>query len=570
MITHNPHQFDLIQQSLSDQMRAWEHAMKRQKTLHQGLIGLQVGILISLMIGLIGHFTLGLTQSQFIVLTVSISLGCIGLALSRLWLTRPPVQQIAQQFDTTFAFQERASTALELLTGAIQAEPTLHARQIQDTYHQIQSINIHQRIVPPPNRYDWARLSALVMLLLGAIILFPTPSVSIPSAPSQSETVIIQGVDQLEETLKMLALDATLEDTDRQALFDELSAILDTLNHEAISVDEALALINEAQELLQSQASEMQTAINQQNQALDTALEALQNADEPFASLEEALAQIAMQPEPINAEQLAQAAQALNEHAPELAQQIAQIAEQLEQPDPVTPREQFEQALEELQALERAQQRQQDSADQLEELAQQLEQEQPDQQGDSTQSDGLESVDDDEREGEQPQSGEEGDSPAEQDQEEGAESTGEQPQSGENPSDDPASDSQPDQQGESGSDSNQDGETLTQQTNANNPNPDENFLSQAETSAATQDTINVPSSIIDENVSEIRLGSDDTHTQQGDFTDNPTGTITVPYQDVFNTYLNNATSALEQTYIPIGLRDVIRNYFTAIHPSSND
>jgi hypothetical protein len=40
----------------------------------------------------------------------------------------------------------------------------------------------------------------------------------------------------------------------------------------------------------------------------------------------------------------------------------------------------------------------------------------------------------------------------------------------------------------------------------------------------------------------------------------------VPYNEVFSDYSEAANRALDQDYIPLGLRDVVRDYFSSLEP----
>ena len=51
-----------------------------------------------------------------------------------------------------------------------------------------------------------------------------------------------------------------------------------------------------------------------------------------------------------------------------------------------------------------------------------------------------------------------------------------------------------------------------------------------------------------------------------DFDDNPLGESRVSYDAVFSDYQNAANRALESDYVPLGLRDVVRDYFTSLEP----
>jgi hypothetical protein len=55
---------------------------------------------------------------------------------------------------------------------------------------------------------------------------------------------------------------------------------------------------------------------------------------------------------------------------------------------------------------------------------------------------------------------------------------------------------------------------------------------------------------------------------EGEFSQNPTGQSFVPYTEVYGDYRQAANRALDSDYIPLGLRDVVRDYFTSLEPGS--
>jgi hypothetical protein len=57
---------------------------------------------------------------------------------------------------------------------------------------------------------------------------------------------------------------------------------------------------------------------------------------------------------------------------------------------------------------------------------------------------------------------------------------------------------------------------------------------------------------------------------EDNFTENPTGNVTVPYNQVYSSYQNAANQALDSGYIPLGLKDIVRNYFTSLEPGSTE
>ena len=44
------------------------------------------------------------------------------------------------------------------------------------------------------------------------------------------------------------------------------------------------------------------------------------------------------------------------------------------------------------------------------------------------------------------------------------------------------------------------------------------------------------------------------------------GQVLVPYHEVYYHYLDTANRAMEQSYIPSGLKDYVREYFSRLEP----
>jgi hypothetical protein len=82
------------------------------------------------------------------------------------------------------------------------------------------------------------------------------------------------------------------------------------------------------------------------------------------------------------------------------------------------------------------------------------------------------------------------------------------------------------------------------------------------------DPVYAPQRIGGQSSEEIQLdpNASDAPVTEGQFAENPTGNTSVPYNQVFNDYSRAANEALQQDYIPLGLRDVVRDYFTSLEP----
>ena len=58
----------------------------------------------------------------------------------------------------------------------------------------------------------------------------------------------------------------------------------------------------------------------------------------------------------------------------------------------------------------------------------------------------------------------------------------------------------------------------------------------------------------------------DTPMSEGEFAENPAGEAQVPYSEVYADYADAANEALEGEYVPLGLRDLVRDYFSSLDP----
>jgi len=79
-----------------------------------------------------------------------------------------------------------------------------------------------------------------------------------------------------------------------------------------------------------------------------------------------------------------------------------------------------------------------------------------------------------------------------------------------------------------------------------------------------------PRAIGGEGGQQVQLGGSgepgDTVIEEGNFVEGPEGESIIGYDRVYSDYANAARQALQRDYIPLSLRDVIRNYFASLEP----
>jgi septal ring factor EnvC (AmiA/AmiB activator) len=574
-------------QQIASIVQQWEARLRWTRALRWLPRSLAPGLLIGLAAAFFSRGTPALSDTQVVLLTLIGTLGGAALMFGVILLRRRSATASAQRFDLRFGLYERVSTAIELLEGRIAGDPGLAAHQVSDALTTAQQVDHRQRL---PYRINWREWLALVLIaVMLAIVLLLIPRAGAQSAEDAArEAVIAQAEDAVREQIQNVSSDTNLRDDDRQQLLQALQSSLETLRDEGISTEEAFATLSEVEQALSEQSQQMQQQAAAQQAALAQALEEMRTELSPELSdvtgedMAAALRELAEMLEQMTPEQLQQLQDALNQAAesmmnsdPALAEQLRQAMEQLGEMDPAA-REALENLARQIQqaqtSQQQSQQQMQESAERFRELQEQLAQGQnppESSQGQSDQEQGSQASEQGEG---QPGQDEGGSAPgASENSQAGQGTTGST--AGEGGGQDESeqgaltaagrgSEGAGDGQGDlsvdaGGSSRGEGGDPDTSEDN----NPDGEGVGEYE-------AIFAPRSERGMGDDEVRLESDpgDTPVSEGEFSANPSGEARVPYNEVFSDYADAANHALESDYIPLGLRDVIRLYFTSLEP----
>ncbi len=542
------------------------------------------GLLIGIAIVGFSRFYPGLPDSVNLALTVAACLIGMLVLFGMIWLRPRPLIHVARRFDRYFGLKERLSTALELMDGTIHGDPDLTALQLADAQSVALSLTPEKDIPLRVEVREWLIVLALAAALL-MLLLLP-PAVSRPDEITRQRAAIDTSVEAVEEILRDIAQDPNLTDEQRQPLLEALETQLETLRDPNVSMDEAFASLSEIENQLNDAAESVREQMTQQEQANQEALSAMQRGmpNEQAAgaeSLEQAMQQMQqgipqMSQEQMSqaADSLEQAAQALESTDPQTAQALQDAADALRDGDTQAAQEALKRAME---GRPERGERSESQLEQLQTNAQAANQAQQDaaEQADSESQEPPQSG-----EGEKPGEGEQGNPGDGQGSETGTEpGDGDTPGLGEGDSAElgsqQSSQSITGQQGLGGDGAGDGATTLnqdaTERLQTRNPNleqPDNNPDGRGE---AEYEAIFAPRySVEGTGDGQIELAADpgELPTDEGDFQDNPFGQSVVPYSQVFSDYSDSATRALESDYIPLGLRDVVRQYFSSLDPAS--
>ena len=538
-------------------LAGWESRYQRRelsKTWPRTMIG---ALFISLTAGIIAYARFRWPAGDLALMTVAIcGIGGFASLLHAVLFSRSRLTR-ARYFDLEFGLKERVSTALELLEGRIQTPPEIESAQIADALAQARQVDAGGKIGLDFRRREWM---ALLVLLVAVLLMILVPLLVgqelIPAGPSPAVQAAREDVREIIETA---ATDTSLEDIDRKTLLNALEMTLERLQAEDISAEEAFAAMSQLESRIEDIANALQDGIDLDQSSLEAAAQAIE-AFMPLADRQEN----ASGAESEQAARMSlEAARELAQTNPELSERLQNMAAALQSGDRQSLQEQLDQAQEQLrqarQAVQEAQSGQQmlqDQAERAEQAASEIAQQQAaSQQGEAETSDAGRPR------GAQP-GGEQADAAR------AGASQGDQPAlqnmpgGGENPASQQDSDSAGQGAGE-GRPSNTSlpgsgGEDQGAET-------DNRSTGAGEIDYAA---IYNPTGIDGGGADEIRLatGASDQTFAEGNFDDNPLGESRVSYDTVFSDYQHAANRALESDYVPLGLRDVVRDYFTSLEP----
>jgi hypothetical protein len=542
---------------LVQQLRLWNG----RRRLLDGLLwlprGLLAGLLLAVLVAVVARFRPFLTNEE--VAYVAVGTAVIGLVIAIIWLLlrRFSLIEQARFADSEFALQERSSTAVEIHDQQIEATSTMASLQLSDTLEAARLVDTKVQLPFVLNRQDWPVILAAVALLVMAVLL-PNPQESIVKENRAVKESIEEQIEAIEALQEEILENPALTEAQREELLEPLEGALQELGVGDLSREEAVAVLSEAEaDLRELEANNSTNSLQQalqdagqplaDNEASQSLGQALQNGN--LAQAGAAAAQLADDLPQMSQEELAQLAQDLAQTAEslanidtELAQELAQAAQALQNGDVAAAQQALQQASGTLQ--QRAQEGA--AAAQADQAAGQLNQ-------------GRQEV----AQAGQPGQGQQGQGQQAQGQGQGQQGQG-QGQNGQQGQ----GQGQGEGQGGEGS-GNGDGSGSGSQNNTGEgtggPGPGGGHAENVfvpdfvDLSGETGVDIELPAECLANPADCGGLLSENP-------TDFTTEGSTIPYDQVFGDYRDAANEALQDDYIPLGLKGYIRDYFSSLEP----
>lgn len=545
---------------ISNQLNAWNQRRQQRELLIWGPRGLMFGLYAAVAIAAIARFRPFLTNLEVAYWAIGLSAVGLIIGVGFVLAQRRDMQEKARFADETFGLKERATAALELNANTIDAPLDIKEAQLEDTLSSIENIDASSALPFEINNQDWGLIGLAIALLLAAIIL-PNQMESILQGQRAVQQTVAEQIEKIEALEEAIENNAALSEEEREALLNPLQDARQELENGVGSREEALAALSQAEsalreleaqnstEALEAQMAQAGSNINSQSgQPLSEAMEQgnLSQTAEELEALSESVSGLSETEQQELGRELSQTSSELQGINPELAEQLSEAGSALQQGNV----EDAEQALDQAAEITAAEAEAAELAEAAGEAASEL-------------SEGRQEVTQSGQEGGEPQAGQAASSETAP---EGAEGESGQTAEAEN--------------GAQSGQANQAGQGATQTEAQAGTGAAGGESSQSGTVGGTEgggstDNVFVPPfrDLSGEEGVAVELSADCTaglencgeliSTSPSEFGDENS---IVPYEEVYSEYANTAYESLSEDYIPLGMKEYVRDYFSSLEP----
>lgn len=341
----------------------WGLRLRLAESLTWGPWGAAAGLGIGLLLALAARLWPLLTQPWLGGLAVFLALtgGAVGLAFA--WVRPRSPGRLARIFDRRFALAERLTTALEIGSGRLLVAPMMAAAQLADTLQAAGRVNPGNLLPLRPSRPALAVLGVLVVAL-AFLLWLPNPQETVLAQRAAVRAAIEEQIEELEAAREAVAEAEGLTEAERELLLEALDEAIAALDEGRATPEEALAALAQAEQVLvplrdpgatgvraglDRAAGEMSDSTLTRDIAEALARGDYRAAAQALAAYSETKGEMLTREEELElARELAQAAEALAASDPALAEQLARAAQAIERGEIAQAREAIRQAAQQM------------------------------------------------------------------------------------------------------------------------------------------------------------------------------------------------------------------------------
>jgi hypothetical protein len=256
-------------------LRPFETRLRRREGLSWATWAAGAGLAAAALLALAGRFFPLLPSAQLLALCLAFVVAPALAALAAAWLRPGSPLTIARRCDRELALAERLSTALELGSGALKTNPHLAEAQLGDAERHLAALDPGSAFPWRPSRRRAGVFLALAAALVAAFAL-PNPQDAVLQRQAHEQEVIAQETAKLEKLRAELVEEGALTTTPQgEMALKTLEDLIAELKAGELSPEEALAAVSAAEEEL----ARLQAANDARQSALGDAAAALSEHD---------------------------------------------------------------------------------------------------------------------------------------------------------------------------------------------------------------------------------------------------------------------------------------------------
>jgi len=345
--------------NLISHIRRWGLRLRLVESLAWGAWGAAAGLGLGTGVALAARVWPLLTARYLAGLAGLLVLAGATVGLVGAWLRPRSLASSARFFDRRFGLAERLATAVEIGSGQLRVTPAMAEAQLADT------LDVARRVDPGamlPLRVSSRALAACGALVVAAALLFwlPNSQEDVLLRRAAVRAAVEERIGELEAAQEKVVVAEGLSEAEREALTRALEEAISALDEGRAGLEEAVAALAEAEQTLVAlqdpQTSGLQAGLEQAaGEMADSELtrdisEALANGDyqqaaQALAAYAGAKGEVLTREEELElAHELTQSAAALAVSNPDLAQELARAAEAIERGDIAQAREAIREA----------------------------------------------------------------------------------------------------------------------------------------------------------------------------------------------------------------------------------
>ncbi|MFO7664784.1 MAG: hypothetical protein R6X18_19645 [Chloroflexota bacterium] len=330
--------------SLTRTLHDWDTRRRQQELLARLPIGLSIGLILAFIVAILSRIRPLFTQAEIAVLALALALISLSITALAILLRRRSLEEQARFADRYFALRERTTAAVQINAGRLPTSIELAQRQLQDTLATARAIDLSRQMPLTLRARDWLPvLITLIVLVLA--ILMPNQQVPLLLEQRALDSTLAEQTAALEALAESIAANDDLTAEQQSALQQPIDEALENLSESSLSREEAVATLSQTEAELRSLQEQfgnraLENALGQSGTALaqteagSALAEAfqsgqLENAAQAASNLAGELDSLPHGVQQELAEQLAEAAAALEAVDSELADRLQASAETL-------------------------------------------------------------------------------------------------------------------------------------------------------------------------------------------------------------------------------------------------